>query len=229
MTVDPNSRKHPQRTDGRSIQSQHLPRTVSQPIKEVSSYLGLPPAPTYAGQVLWNFRQHSDHSQLPHPDNVETLISFTGSPEESGFFGVLVAIEARAGPLITALLQGIDASREHRFEQLIQCLQTVEQVLKEITSLLPLMYKRCSREFFYNTLRLFLRGMGDMSSPGTVNGVFFEEEQGGSWNKFFGPSNAQSSVFTFIDAALGISHEEGHKEKSTTGKSTYLKVCIYKA
>jgi indoleamine 2,3-dioxygenase len=142
------------------------------------------------------------------PDHVQTLVSFTGSPEESSFFGISVTIEARAAPLISILLDGIEAARNHLPAVLCVCLLKVKDILGEMTLLLPLMYQNCTPGFFYLTLRPFLEGTKDLASIGLPNGVLFEEENGGCFLKFRGPSNAQSSMFAFIDIALGVSHEE---------------------
>lgn len=91
------------------------------------------------------------------------------------------------------------------------CLYKAEKILKAMTSLLPEIYSRCSPSFFYHTLRPYLEGTRDLQSVGLPNGVFFETAstgQTGSYQKYRGPSNAQSALFPFIDIALGVKHEK---------------------
>lgn len=192
---------------------------------EVSSYLGLPPVSTYAGQALWNFRRVGDSYLALRPEDVETLVSFTGSSEESGFFAVVLSIEARGAELIPTMLEGIEAARRQDSRLLMDCFRTAAGVLTDIASLLQGMYKNCNQEFFYHRLRPFLDGIRNLDSVGLPDGVFFEEKHGGQYRKYFGPSNAQSSLFAFIDITLGIKHEQdGFEGKTATHKNTYLKV-----
>lgn len=191
---------------------------------EVSGRLGLPPVPTYSGQTLWNHRRLGDVKGPMIPENIQTLISFTGSPEESFFFGISVAIEACGAPLVSTLLEGIEAVRNERPDELTVYLQESARMLAEMTSLLAHMYQKCSPEFFYFTLRPFLEGTRDLASVGLADGVFFEERSGGRYLKYRGPSNAQSSMFAFLDICLGVSHYKKERlapeEDSLRGSKT---------
>jgi indoleamine 2,3-dioxygenase len=64
----------------------------------------------------------------------------------------------------------------------------------------------CSPDFFYFTLRPYLEGTGDLESVGLPDGILYETTIGGVLQKYRGPSNAQSSLFAFIDIALGVKH-----------------------
>jgi indoleamine 2,3-dioxygenase len=196
-----------------------LPLCLSCPMIEVSAHLGLPPVPTYSGQTLWNHRVCIKTDAPIHPNSIQTLASFTGSPEESSFFGISVAIEACGAPLIPALLSGIEAASQKDWVVLKLCLQKAEGILNCMTSLLPTVYQSCSPEFFYITLRPFLEGTRDLSAVGLPNGVFFEGKDGGSYRKYRGPSNAQSSLFVFVDIALGVSHSTGGSQSRQTRAS----------
>nr|DAD54577.1 TPA_asm: tryptophan 2,3-dioxygenase [Fusarium equiseti] len=187
--------------------SERLPLSLAEPMMNVSCYLGLPCVPTYSGQTLWNHCYISE-IQLPVLEQVNTLVSFTGSREESAFFGISVAIEKCGSPLIRTLLHAMAAAEAGNEKELTACLSKAMITIDSITSILPQLYGRCSPSFFYNTLRPFLEGTQDLKSAGLPNGVFFETKNGGSYQKFRGPSNAQSSLFCFIDIALGIEHND---------------------
>ncbi|KAH8427509.1 tryptophan 2,3- dioxygenase [Aspergillus melleus] len=186
---------------------------------EVSAYLGLPPVPTYAGQALWNYRGLGDDRASLQKGSVQTLVSFTGSAEEDGFFGTVLAIEECGAPLIPTMLQAVEAAYNQDAEQLITYLERATVTLNDMTSLLPRMYQHCSQNFFYHKLRPFLEGTKNLASVRSLEGVFFEEHDGGRYRKYCGPSNAQSSLFAFVDIILGVKHEEN--QGST--KTDYLK------
>ncbi|KAF5630183.1 acetyl synthetase [Fusarium sp. NRRL 25303] len=154
--------------------SERLPLSIAEPMMIVSCYLGLP--------------------RLPVSEQIHTLVSFTGSQEESAFFSVSVAIE-----------KSTEAGNE---KQLTAYLFEARITIDSMTSILPQLYDRCSPSFFYNTLRPFIEGTQDLKSAGLPHGVFFESKNGGSYQKFRGPSDAQSSLFCFIDIALGIDHND---------------------
>ncbi|KAI1025250.1 hypothetical protein LB504_010036 [Fusarium proliferatum] len=187
--------------------SERLPLSIAEPMMNVSWYLGLPCVATYSGQTLWNHRYISD-SRLPVLQQIHTLVSFTGSQEESAFFSVSVAIEKCGSPLIQTLLHAMAATEAGNEKQLTAYLFEARITIDSMTSILPQLYDRCSSSFFYNTLRPFLEGTQDLKSAGLPHGVFFESKNGGSYQKFRGPSNAQSSLFCFIDIALGIDHND---------------------
>jgi indoleamine 2,3-dioxygenase len=195
---------------------------------EVSAHLGLPPVPTYAATVLWNYRRIGHGNEPLQKSNIQTLLSFTGSPEEAGFFGTVLSIEECGAPLIPTMLLAIEAVRKQDTDQLIACLQRVTLTLADMTSILPRMYRDCSQSFFYHKLRPFLDGTKSLASVGLPEGVFFEEYNGGRYRKYCGPSNAQSSLFVFVDIVLGVEHDGEDCGQESLGqqsaKSAFLKV-----
>ncbi|KAF5858777.1 hypothetical protein ETB97_003779 [Aspergillus alliaceus] len=212
---------------GSSPPPKRLPLSISQPTIELSAHFGLPPVPTYAGQVLWNYRRtEADSKPLPK-SNAQPLVSFTGSPEEAGFFGVVFSIEASGVPLISILLEATEATFDQDTEQVIAYLQRATITLTDMTSILPRMYRDCSQDFFYHKLRPFLDGTDSLASVGLPDGVFFEEHSGGRYRKHCGPSNAQSSLFALIDIALGVKHDQEYCVKDNgdqqSTKGAYLK------
>lgn len=172
----------------------------------VSAHLGLPSVPTYSGQTLWNYPLILGNQPSPL-DQPRGQVSFTGSREESAFFYTSVAIEGCGAPLIPNLLTAIEAFRHDDTTLVTASLHKVESTLDEMTSLLPRLYDDCSPSFFYHTLRPYLEGTKDLQSVGLPHGIFFETTDGGSYQKYRGPSNAQSSLFPFIDIVLGVEHK----------------------
>jgi len=175
---------------------------------EISSLLGLPPVPTYSGQTLWN------HHRIETKTGLQTLhfpTSFTGASDEAAFFTISVIIEKRGAALIPLLLDGIQATKDNDSLALTSCLNDAERILLEMTALLPTLLPECSPDFFYFTLRPYLEGTADLEAVGMPDGILYETitTDGGVERvrqKYRGPSNAQSSLFAFVDIALGVKH-----------------------
>ncbi|KAF2644008.1 Indoleamine 2,3-dioxygenase [Massarina eburnea CBS 473.64] len=131
----------------------------------------------------------------------------TGTDDESWFLMVSDAMEARAGPLIEMMLGAIDAVTRNDIPTIISALQYFKQSMEDIGMLLERMDERCNPQTFYHTIRPFLAGSMNMEAAGLPNGVFYDEGDGkGSWKKYRGGSNGQSSLLQFFDAVLSVNH-----------------------
>ncbi|KAJ5175696.1 uncharacterized protein N7482_001573 [Penicillium canariense] len=185
--------------------AQILPQCIAQPLMDVATHLGLPCIATYAGQTIWNHKCGSEGVPM-ELGSLKTCTSFTGSPEESAFFCISVAIEAAGAPLIRLLLSANEAAELGDFPVLTELLHDAAEVISRMTSILPEMYSRCSPKFFYHTLRPFLEGTAGLADVGLPHGIKFQLRDKNVYQKFRGPSNAQSALFHFVDVALGINH-----------------------
>lgn len=183
---------------------QRLPSSISVPFMAVSEHLGLPAVPTLAAQNLWNYRLVDSQQPVGNPENLSALQTFTGTADESWFFVMVTAIEARGAPIITLALEAFDAATADNVERLINCLRRISEHLLSLSELLPRMYEQCNPKLFYHQIRPFLAGS---KSPQIPNGIFYENDSGGgSYSQYNGPSAAQSSLWQFIDIALGVTH-----------------------
>jgi indoleamine 2,3-dioxygenase len=125
-------------------------------------------------------------------------------------------MEARARPLIDMMLSAIEATDRHDSTYVSGCLNQLAQALQELASMLERMDERCNPQFFYHQIRTLLAGSESMEAAGLPRGVFYDEGDGkGSWRKYRGGSNGQSSLIHFFDAVLGVDH----------GGSTFHQVC----
>lgn len=186
--------------------SERLPPSITYPLLQVSNHLELPPVATYAAVCLWNFKPIflSDDLVL---DNLATLNTFSGSLDESWFYLVSVAIEAKAGPTIPLMLDAIEAARNDDVDAVTKCLRTFAENLDEIGTLLLRMYESCDPHVFYNRIRPYLAGSKNMHDAGLPNGVYYDDgSRNASWRQYGGGSNAQSSVIQFFDIVLGVEH-----------------------
>ena len=79
----------------------------------------MPPVATYAGVCLWNFKPLFPGEHIDNLENLSTLNTFTGSLDESWFFLVSVAIEARGAPILPLLLEATLVCLETHYELLL--------------------------------------------------------------------------------------------------------------
>ena len=164
----------------------------------------MPPVANYAAENLWNFRLKNPQLSAEDPDNIAILSSFTNSADEEWFFALPAAIEARGGPIVPAALEAFKMASIGNSEGVIHYLEEITMHIKALATILPRMYEKCNPDYFYNTVRTYLAGTTSTELP---DGVLYEDEDGtGSHQKYKGPTAAQSSLFHFIDIALGVEH-----------------------
>lgn len=148
-------------------------------------------------------------------ENLATHMTFTGSLDESWFYLVSVAIEARAGPIIPTMLEAIGAARRGDSNKVVECLRIFAERLDEIGGLLERMYESCDPHVFYHRIRPFLAGGKNMGDAGLPNGVMFDDGTGEQpYVQFAGGSNAQSSIIQFFDIVLGVEHRPTGEKRS---------------
>ena len=201
------------------------------PFVAVSEHLELPPVATYCAQNLWNYRSLDCNGSIEKPDNFCALTTFTDSADESWFFAIPAAIEARGAPIIPLTLKAFVAASTDKTDQVIDCLHGLCGHINAMTLLLPRMYERCNPNFFFNHIRPFLAGTMSAELP---KGVFYEQENGTGCHRIHqGPTAAQSSLFHFLDIALGIRYGRAEASLDVDGldchaaakEEEFLKVC----
>lgn len=205
---------------------QRVPPSISAPFLSTCRHLELPPVATYAGLVLWNWRPLDPSEPIDSLENIFTLNTATGSLDESWFYLVSVAIEARAAPTIPLMLSAIEAARHGDSHIVTECLRSFAERLDELGTLLQRMYENCDPHVFYHRIRPYLAGSKNMSDAGLPNGVVFDDGTAAPQHyvQFSGGSNAQSSVIQFFDIALGIEHrptgEKAPQDPSSSSSSS---------
>ncbi|KZF23614.1 Indoleamine 2,3-dioxygenase subfamily [Xylona heveae TC161] len=197
-----------------------VPPCISIPFLETCEHLELPPVATYAAVVLWNFKPLFLDEPFDSLENLATLNTFTGSLDESWFFLVSAAIEARGAPIIPEMLTAIAAARRGDSATVTANLHSFAERLDELGALLQQMYDNCDPRVFYHRIRPFLAGSKNMADAGLPNGVIFDDGTGNAnYVQYSGGSNAQSSLIQFFDIALGIEHRPTG-EKRTEGSES---------
>jgi indoleamine 2,3-dioxygenase len=192
---------------GGDTPQERVPPSISVPLLKICHHLEVPPVSTYAASVLWNFKPLFKDEDIDDLDNLATLCTFTGSLDESWFYLVSVAIEARGGPIIPLMLTAVAAARQGDAATVTRCLQAFAERLDDLGELLHRMHDCCDPGFFYRRIRTFLAGSKNMAEAGLPNGVIWDDGTGKSeYVQYSGPSNAQSSLIQFFDIMLGIEH-----------------------
>lgn len=157
--------------------------------------------------VLWNFKPIFADEDVDSLENLATLATFTGSLDESWFYLVSTAIEARSGSLVPLMLNAIAAARVSDSQTVIARLHSVAERVDELGSLLQRMYENCDPHVFYHRIRPFLAGSKNMAEAGLANGVLYDTgSDDDEYRQYSGGSAAQSSVIQLIDIVLGVEH-----------------------
>ncbi|KAL8841510.1 MAG: hypothetical protein Q9170_000893 [Blastenia crenularia] len=184
-----------------------VPPPLAIPFLKVCAKLELPPVATYSAVCLWNFKPIFHDEPIDSLDNLSTLATYTGSLDESWFYLVSVAIEARGAPTIPLMLKAIASARNNDCVTVTDCLHLFAERLDELGTLLQKMYENCDPHVFYHRIRPFLAGGKNMADAGLPNGVLFDDGTGQQeFRQLGGGSNAQSSLIQFFDIVLGIEH-----------------------
>lgn len=125
---------------------------------EVAKHLGMPPIATYAAQNLWNYRLLDPRKDNCGPENMSALTTFTDSEDESWFYALPTAIEARGAPIISLALDAISEASADKPGMVMKVLQQICVHIDALAALLPRMYEKCRRDFFYREIRPLLAG-----------------------------------------------------------------------
>lgn len=174
----------------------------------------MPPVATYAAVCLWNFKPLFVDESIDNLENLATLTTFTGSIDESWFYLVSVAIEARGGSTIPLMLRAIEAARRNDSKTVTRCLEDMAETLEELVGLLQRMHDGCDPQVFYHRIRPFLAGSKNMAEAGLPNGLIYEDGSGREeFQQYSGGSNAQSSIIQFFDIVLGVEHRPTGEKK----------------
>lgn len=183
-----------------------LPAKIAVPVAKVSEYLGIKPLMTHATVDLYNWRI-KDETQPFSLDNLESISLITGTPDESWFYLIMVAIEKEGGRVIDLIFDSWDGIQYNSPSLVLKSLKQMNLHLKDICAIVKRMKENCKPEVFWNQLRPYLSGWTDKDR--FPDGLLYE----GAYFKpmvLNGGSAAQSSLFATIDAALQIHHADAY-------------------
>ena len=215
-----------------------MPPAISIPFLSLSETLQIPPVATYAAVCLWNYSLRDPNKPVDDLENLESLLTFTGTEDEAWFYLVSVAIEARGAPTIPLMLEALRAARDDDIQTVKDCLNIFSSRIEDLTLLLKRMYEKCRPHVFYFGIRPFLAGSKRMAEAGLPNGVFYDTgSDDDCYREYSGGSNAQSSLIQAFDIILGVEHYPTGQKKDPAASSlegtapppkhNFIQVCIH--
>lgn len=199
---------------------QRLPPSITVPFLKVAAHLEITPCAPYAVTNLFNWDTFASGDDPSVPENLITNLSYTGSSDESWFYLISVAMEARGAAIFPSMLDAMRAVRADNEDQVTEGLIMLAECINDLSLLLGRMYENCDPYVFYHVIRPFLAGSKNMAAAGLPKGVFYDEGNGkGAWRQYSGGSNAQSSLIQFFDAFLGVKHYATGEGSEKTAKA----------
>lgn len=175
-----------------------VPRNLAVPWRYVSTRVGRPPVLAHASAVLANWRR-KDGTGVVSLENIEPLVTFTGTDDEKWFYMITVEIESQAAEALSAIALALEYCTANNAEYLLQQLKVVRNSVRLMAATLKRMREGCDPQVFYTRIRPFLSSFENVRYD--LGGRILTE----SWH---GGSAAQSAVFQFLDAAFSIEHVE---------------------
>ncbi|KAJ1644811.1 tryptophan 2,3- dioxygenase [Coemansia asiatica] len=200
--------------------AEFLPASISIPWVATAEYLQLNPVVCCAAVCHWNWQILDPGAKDPMDiDNLGTLYTFSGSMDESWFYLVTTAMEAKSARGLNAILDAIIGVEDNNIARVTHALNEIAHSLRDCNRLLERMYERCDPYVFYWKIREFLAGWENMAEAGLPYGVLYEGVDDtdtfslDNWQslirrfrKYAGGSAAQTPLLQAFDIALGIKH-----------------------
>lgn len=185
--------------------NENVPPQITEPFLQVCEYLRMETVLSYAGLCSWNWQiRNGGGMDLEH---METIASFTGTQGEAAFYHVPVLVEFEGGHLVHLLLDAVRAAADDSRGVVVKALNETTKSIIRMGEQLPKMYSVLDANFFYHVLRPFLAGGKGMEEKGLPRGMVFTKSDGSETErKLVGGSAAMSSLFPFLDYALGVIH-----------------------
>ncbi|XP_069125043.1 indoleamine 2,3-dioxygenase 2-like [Argopecten irradians] len=195
--------------DGPQDPAKKIPRCIAVPFHGVSQRLSLPPVMCYCNITLWNWRPIDPEAPLTL-DNIRMFYLLPGGKESDNFLRSFIVLEVAFAPAIQRIMDAIYAVEASDSASLTNCLENVAAVIRNMTEMLNKYRDYIKPETFFNILQVYFGGYGPNTPlpPGLVfEGVSDEPVYANSCNA------AETSTIHLLDAALGIKHSEGTREK----------------
>ncbi|KAF9916351.1 hypothetical protein BX616_003983 [Lobosporangium transversale] len=199
--------------------AQSIPEPLAVPWQAISDILDIPPVLTYASNDLWNWKLKDP--QGPYDiENLDTIVTMTGTADETWFDIVSVSVEVEGGAALQPLLDAMQAVREDDLPTVTAHLKVALLQLSKVGKILARMFEKCDPAVFYWKIRKFLAGSENMATLGLPNGLEYKGVSGGP-KHHMGATAGQSSLFPSFDLIFGIDHYDsnGNSAGANTGKA----------
>jgi len=132
--------------------------------------------------------------------------NFLGGQDEAWFVLVHVAIEAKAGGILSQMAPLISAINLGDIETARNILENMAALWETLITIFARMPERCDPYVYFTRVRPYIHGWKD--NPALPNGIIYEgvaryEKKG---QAFRGQTGSQSSIVPAMDALLGVGH-----------------------
>ncbi|KAG9322862.1 hypothetical protein KVV02_001196 [Mortierella alpina] len=199
--------------------AQSIPASLAVPWQAISDLIDIPPVLTYASNDLWNWKLKDPNGPYD-VENLTTLTTMTGTPDEDWFDIVSVAVEVAGGSSLQPLLDAMQAVHEDDLATVTQSLNIALSHLQKVGKLLARMFENCAPEVFYWRIRKFLAGSENLASLGLPNGLEYQGVNNNERKHLMGATAGQSSLFPALDLIFGIEHYQKSQDNSSSNNPT---------
>jgi indoleamine 2,3-dioxygenase len=184
-----------------------LPAPLAVPIWALAKRLGQQPLLPYSSYVLDNW-DRLDRGGPIALDNLWMIQNFLAGQDEAWFVLVHVAIEARAGEMLSLIPALVEAADRGDASTVEQGLARVNRVWDDVNAIFDRMPERCDPYIYFHRVRPYIHGWKD--NPALGAGLIYEgvPETDGKPQAFRGQTGSQSTIVPSMDALLGIGHAE---------------------
>lgn len=167
------------------------------------------PTMLYCDYALNNFKwKENDNVNTISLNNIEPIITFTGTRDEAWFIKVHVVVEAVCSQAVSAAYQ---LCMRSDLDDTMMCalLNIISSSIKASIPVLQQMKNGCDPNYFYHTLRPHYNAWNLVKNQ-EKTGVKLKgfDMLGDLLFGYRGVSGAQSAILPVLDAALGILHSQ---------------------
>lgn len=176
-----------------------IPKNIAIPFCELSKYLDRPPILNIVSTQIHNWKL-IDHDKPFHPDNLDSLFTFSGTTDEAQFYIGASYIEHLGTPLIDNSFLLFQAIKEKNEDMTKDALKTFSITIKSMRKAFALIYSRVDPKIFYFGFRNKLKSF--------EKGIIFEGVDH-QFENLMGSSAAQSPIVRLIDTVFDLNKQDG--------------------
>lgn len=177
-----------------------LCRSLAWPLWWLSKHFSKPPILSYCSYSLNNWTR-IDPAKDIELGNLKLLQNFIDLYDENGFILIHVDIERRASLAIEMAIEAVSSVDEESVDDLWTYLKLMRYSLEMMINTLKKMPEHCSPDVYYQRVRPWIKYFENVVYEGV-------DELNNNPQSFRGETGAQSSIMPFLEAALGLTHEE---------------------
>jgi len=182
-----------------------LPRCLAVPMVALADRLSQKPLLPYSSYVLDNWAKIDADGPISL-DNTYMIQNFLAGQDEAWFVLIHVAIEARAGDVLSRMEPVVQAVANSDAQTVQAQLEAIAETWEDINAIFDRMPERCDPYIYFERVRPYIHGWKD--NPALPNGLIYEgvPRYSNQGQAFRGQTGSQSSIVPSMDALLGVGH-----------------------